>query len=89
MQFTSSLAAPKKLSKEILAKYAQAFGCPLPWLMGETKKPKEELEAVSIIRPKPAVRIEINGTFPIETILQMLPQGGTYCAEVLLEGVSE
>ena len=34
----------EKLSKEILAKYAQAFGCPLPWLMGETKKPKEERE---------------------------------------------
>ena len=70
----------EKLSKEILAKYAQAFGCPLPWLMGETKKVKEEPETVSIIRPKPAVRLEINGTFPIETILQMLPQGGGYTA---------
>lgn len=79
----------EKLSKEILAKYAQAFGCPLPWLMGEMKKAKEEPEPVSIIRPKPAVRIEINGTFPIETILQMLPHGGVYRAEVLLEGVSE
>ena len=46
----------EKLSKEILAKYAQAFGCPLPWLMGEMKKPKEEPEPVSIIRPKPAPR---------------------------------
>ena len=42
-QFSSA----EKLSKKILAKYAQAFGCPLPWLMGETKKPKEELEAVT------------------------------------------
>lgn len=79
----------EKLSKEILAKYAQAFGCPLPWLMGETKKPKEASEPVSIVRPKPAVRIEINGTFPIETILQMLPQGGVFCAQIVLEAADE
>lgn len=66
----------EKLSKEILAKYAQAFGCPLPWLLGETKKTNVEPESASVIRPKSAVRLEINGTFPIETILQMLPQGG-------------
>ena len=79
----------EKLSKGILAMYAQAFGCPLPGLLGETKKTSGEPEAASVIRPKPAVRLEINGTFPIETILQMLPQGGVYRAEVLLEGVSE
>ena len=65
------------LGKEILTKYAKAFGCPLPWLLGETnKKPGEDTERVSETRPKPTVRIEINGTFPIDAILQMLPQGG-------------
>lgn len=86
----------EKLSKTILAKYAQAFGCPLMWLQGKVKK-SEEIEqeepaeecACTGEAKESAVCITINGVFDIAKIMQVLPQGGVYRAHITLDSIDE